>query len=51
MKEKIWRYCEEGKEERYTLKALEEYLTLSVLLSFLVLVWRNEFQKVFNLTV
>lgn len=20
MKEKIWRYCEEGKEERYTLK-------------------------------
>ena len=25
MKEKIWRYYEEGKEERYTLKALEEY--------------------------
>lgn len=27
MKEKIWRYCEEGKEERYTLKALEEYFS------------------------
>lgn len=25
MKEKIWRYYEEGKEERYTLKAPEEY--------------------------
>ena len=27
MKEKIWRYCEEGKEERYTLKALVEYFS------------------------
>ena len=27
MKEKLWRYCEEGKEERYTLKTLEEYFS------------------------
>lgn len=27
MKEKLWRYCEEGKEERYTSKALEEYFS------------------------
>ena len=25
MKEKIWRYYEEGKEKRYTLKTLEKY--------------------------
>lgn len=31
MKEKIWRYCEEGKEERYTLKALEEYFSKLIL--------------------